>query len=108
MSGIRIERTGDIYVARDAERVVWTIELPILMEGSSFREEVVWPAAEVIAIGGGHVVCFVAITSGARVATLELDPDWFGHFGEAFDDVLYLLGWQTPPWFWHPIREAAS
>lgn len=94
MSSIRIERTGGTYVACDGDRVVWTIELPIATEASSFHDETVWPAADVVAIGGGHVVHFVAIASGARVTTLELEGDWFGHFGEDLDDALYILGWR--------------
>ena len=91
---MRIERTGDSYVARDASGPLWTIELRLDMSGTPFREEAVWTAAGVVAIGGGPVVHFVAAASGAIVKSLSLGDDLFGHFAPADDDVLYILGWR--------------
>lgn len=92
-SVVEIERTGDTYVARDGARQVWTVELRLDLNGSPFREEKVWPAAEVVAIGGGDAVHFLALETGASRRTLVLEGDRFGGFGEA-RDVLYVLGWR--------------
>jgi hypothetical protein len=92
---VQIERNGERYIARDGERVVWSIELHLNMNGSSFREEIMWPAASVVAIGGGDAVHLVAVDSGTIARTISLGRDLFGHFGEARDDVLYILGWRN-------------
>lgn len=94
-TNIHVERTGQTYVARDGEIVVWTLELQMNMDGSPFREEVTWPAASVVAIGGGNAVHFVAVESGVIAKTISLDNDLFGHFGNATGDVLYILGWRS-------------
>lgn len=92
---MKVERTGDTYVARDdTGAIVWRIELALDMSGTPFREELVWPAASVVAIAGGPSVHFVAAASGAIVKTLSLAGDLFGHFGPV-DDVLYILGWRN-------------
>ena len=91
---VRVDRTSDTYVARDADGVVWTVELHLDMRGTPFREEIVWPAASVVAVGGGDAVHFLSAESGAVVATLPLEVDTFGHFGPADGDVLYVLGWR--------------
>lgn len=89
-----IERRGDRYHARDAHGVlVWTVELELDLGGSPFRDQIVWAVAAVVAIGTGAAVQFLAVESGARVKTLSLADDLFGHFGGA-DDVLYILGWR--------------
>lgn len=92
---LQIERNGDMYVARDDAGVVWTVELQLDMSGSPFREEVLWPAASVVAVGGGSSVHFLAAESGAIVNTLSLDNDLFGHFGPADGDMLCVLGWRN-------------
>jgi hypothetical protein len=91
---MKIERTGDTYVARDERGLIWTIELALDMNGSPFREEVWWPAASLVAIGGGAFVHFLSADTGALVKTLSLDGDLFGHFGPADDEVFYILGWR--------------
>ena len=91
---IGIERTGDTYVARDAEKIAWTVELRLDMSGTPFREEIVWPAASVVAIGGGNAVHFLSAETGAVVNTLSLAGDLFGHFGPSDGYELYILGWR--------------
>src|SRR5262245_1547087 len=91
---VSIERTGDVYLARDADNNnVWTIELPLDMAGTPFREEVLWPAASLVVIAGGPDVHFLDAESGKIVKTLSLEKDLFGDFGPTDDDVLYILGW---------------
>lgn len=93
---VSIEQRGDIYVARDGDgEPVWTVELRLDLSATPFREEVLWPAASIVAIAGGSVVHFLSPDSGAIVKTLSLDDDLFGHFGPTDSDVLYILGWQN-------------
>lgn len=92
---VSIERRGDIYVARDANgETVWSVELPLDMTGTVFREEFLWKAGPVVVIAGGPTVHFLAPESGATLKTLSLDDDLFGHCGPTDDDVLYILGWR--------------
>lgn len=91
---IGIERTGDTYVARDADGIAWTVESHLDTSGTPFRDEIVWPAASVVAIGGGNAVHFLSAETGAVVKTLSLADDLFGHFGPNDRDVLYILGWR--------------
>ena len=91
---MRVERDGNMYVAHSGDDVMWTVELELDMNGTPFRGEKVWPAAAVVAIGGGRHVCFLAEASGAIVKTLPLGSDLFGHFSDDADDVLYILGWR--------------
>ncbi|HEU0029673.1 MAG TPA: hypothetical protein VFQ53_03495 [Kofleriaceae bacterium] len=93
-NSLAIERTGDTYVARDAGGIVWILELRLDMRGTPFRDELVWPAADVVAIGGGPEVHFVARATGGVIHTLSLDDDFFGELAPAPDDVLYILGWR--------------
>ena len=93
-SAMSVEREGDTYVARNEAGVLWRVELRLDMTATPFREEIVWTAASVIAVGGGRDVHFLAAESGKVVRTLALDHDLFGHFGPADSDVLYVLGWQ--------------
>jgi len=90
-----IERDGDTYVARDESGVAWSVELRLDMSGTSFREEVLWPAASVVAVAGGNAVHFLAAESGAIVSSLSLGNDLFGHFGGADGEMLYVLGWRN-------------
>ena len=68
---LQITRDGTTYTARDDGAVLWVIELPIDRQGSTFHAELHWPAAKVVAIGGGRVVHFVDEASGAIVKTLD-------------------------------------
>lgn len=92
---IRIERNGDVYVARANDAIIWTVELRLNMAGTPFREEIVWPPAAVIAIGGGDAVHFVRSETGAIMKTLALENDFFGHFGDPNCSVLFILGWRN-------------
>jgi hypothetical protein len=56
-----------------------------------FREEAIWPAAQVAVIGGGGIVHFLDLETGASRHQLEL-PCRFGHLALA-DDTLFILGW---------------
>lgn len=94
MRVLNVERTGDTYMAREGERIVWTVELRLGMSKTPFREEVFWPAASVVAIAGGDAVHFLAAESGVITKTLSLGDDLFGHFGDPGGDVLYVLGWR--------------
>jgi hypothetical protein len=60
-----------------------------------FHERIAWPAADVVAVGEGDVVRFLASDSGEIVKALALGDDRFGHFGESPADVLYILGWRN-------------
>jgi hypothetical protein len=92
---VKIERHGDLYVARDGNgESIWSIELPLDMTGTPFREEFLWPAAGVVVIAGGPAVHFLSPESGASLKALSLDDDLFGHCGPNDDDVLYILGWR--------------
>jgi hypothetical protein len=91
---ISIERNGETYVARLQDEIVWSVELPLEMSASPFREEVVWPSASTVVVAGGGTVHFLSAESGAVMKTLSLDGDFFGHFGPA-DDVLFILGWRN-------------
>jgi hypothetical protein len=91
---LSIERTGETYVARDADGIAWSVELRLDMSGTPFREEVVWPAASAVVIAGGGAVHFLSAESGAVMKTLALDGDLFGHFGPTDADVLFVLGWR--------------
>lgn len=96
MKPIKIERIADTYVAHDASgETVWSVELRLDTSGTPFREEVVWPAASVVAIAGGPTVHFLSPDSGAVLRSLSLDDDLFGHFGPADRDVMYVLGWRN-------------
>lgn len=92
---VSVERTHDTYVARDENGIAWTVELPLDMRATPFREEAIWPAASVVAIGGGPEVHFLAAESGALVHTIALGDDYFGHFSPADGDMLYILGWRN-------------
>ncbi len=66
--------------------------LPLDLRGTPFREEVPWPAAGAVAIGGGHTVYLLDAGSRTFRRTLDLHQDFFSHF--AVDgDTLYILGW---------------
>jgi len=80
---MRVERGGDRYQAFEGDHVVWSVVLEADLGGSPFREELLWPAASVFATGGGGVVRFFAMDTGAIVKTLQLEGDLFGHFSEA-------------------------
>lgn len=94
---ISVSREGTTYTATREGEVVWTLELPIEAYYPFFAE-LHWPAAKVVAIGGGQVVHFVDAASGRIVETLSLESrgDWFGYFGELDEDpqTLYILGWE--------------
>jgi hypothetical protein len=90
----RIERNGDLCVAHADGHVVWTTELPVAVGGSPFREDLLWSAASVVAIGRGDAVHFLAADSGAVVKVVRLENDQFGHFGAGDAEVLYVLGWR--------------
>lgn len=94
MQVLGVERTGDRYTARGAGGVLWSVELHLDTRATPFRAEVVWPAAAVVAVGGGGEVHFLAADSGAVVATVALGDDRFGGFGDPAGDVLYVLGWR--------------
>lgn len=91
---VAIERTGDMYVARHEHGVAWRLELRLDMGGTPFRDEIIWPAASVVAVGGGDTVYFLAAETGAIASTLSLGDDLFGHFGPIDGDVLHILGWR--------------
>jgi len=91
---MRVERSGDRYLALEGDRVLWSVELAIDMSSTPFREELIWPVPSLVAIGGGSVVHFLAKDSGAIIKTLGLEGDLFGHFGEQPTDALYVLGWR--------------
>ncbi|MDB4952943.1 MAG: hypothetical protein JWO36_512 [Myxococcales bacterium] len=93
MRELSVQRTGDTYVLRDGDTVVWTIELPLDMSGTPFREEVVWSASGVVAIGGGTTIYFVGIELGTVTRRISLARDLFGHF-EIDRDVLYVSGFR--------------
>jgi hypothetical protein len=91
---VRISRDGDTYVGLTETSVGWTVEISLGPNGTPFREEVVWPAASVVAIGGGTTIHFLAAQSGAIVSSLSLGDDVFGHFGPADGELLCVLGWR--------------
>lgn len=96
MKPTKIERIADTYVARDAgDETLWSVELRLDTGGTPFREEVVWPAASVVAIAGGPTVHFLSRDSGVVLKSLSLDDDLFGHFGPTDRDVMYILGWRN-------------
>lgn len=63
-----------------------------------FREELVWPSAGVVAIGGGAAVYLVGLRDGEPRRCFEV-PDFFGHLAldsgkpGVRDETLYVLGW---------------
>lgn len=90
-----IERRGERYLARDARgATLWTVELPLDMNGSPFREAALWPAASAVVVAGGPTIHFLSPESGAVVTTLLFDDDLFGGLGPTAGDVLYILGWR--------------
>ena len=94
----RVERRQDIYVAHTDDGALWTRELSFQTSHVPFREELIWAQASVVVIGGGDTVHFLSEEAGAFVKTVQLEDDFFGHFGpgpgEALGDFIYVLGWR--------------
>lgn len=88
-----IERDGALYTARSATEIVWTREVRLDDHGLPFREEVIWPAAGVVAIAHEKVVKFLSAETGAIVRSIFLGHDLFGGFGPVDGDTLFVLGW---------------
>lgn len=68
---------GALYALTDGDSVVWQVSIAWRWPSLPFRGQLVWPAAGVVAIGGGDEVVFLDL----ETAHLRRHLDVSGYFG---------------------------